>query len=78
MKIKICVGTMCHLMGSNEILTLAKEFAEKHPEQIELTAATCLEYCHLGKKPPIIQIDDEIFENITSEKFSILVGEKLG
>lgn len=77
MRIKICVGTMCHLMGSNEILSLAREFAEKHPDKIEISAATCLEYCHLGKKPPIILLDDEIIENVTPEEFTKLVGEKL-
>ena len=77
MKIKICVGTMCHLMGSNEILSLAKELLEKYPEAIELSAATCLEYCHLGKKPPRIVIDNEIYENVTPELFSNLVGERL-
>ncbi|AKI96748.1 NAD(P)H-dependent oxidoreductase subunit E [Kosmotoga pacifica] len=66
MKVKICVGTMCHLMGSSEVLYMAHEIASKS-KNIEIEACTCLDHCHLGKKPPIVEIDGKVYEEVTPE-----------
>ncbi|MCD6102640.1 MAG: NAD(P)H-dependent oxidoreductase subunit E [Thermotogaceae bacterium] len=66
MKVKVCVGTMCHLMGASEILTTIQEIAENNPD-IEIVSVTCPGYCHIGKKPPIIEIDGQVYENVSVE-----------
>ncbi|ACR80478.1 MULTISPECIES: NAD(P)H-dependent oxidoreductase subunit E [Kosmotoga] len=74
MKVKVCVGTMCHLMGASEILTVIQEIADNDPN-IELVAVTCPGYCHVGKKPPIIEINGQVYENVTVESVYHILKE---
>jgi len=74
MKVNVCVGTMCHLMGASEILTAVQEIAANNPN-IEIVAVTCPGYCHIGKKPPIIEIDGQVYENVSVESVHHILKE---
>lgn len=45
MNIKICVGSACHIRGSNIVIEKLKKLQNKYNFEIELKASFCLERC---------------------------------
>ncbi|MGM0640066.1 MAG: NAD(P)H-dependent oxidoreductase subunit E [Thermotogota bacterium] len=78
MKIEICVGTTCHLMGSSSIIEALEDIEEKIKDKIEIKYTTCFELCHGQMKPPIIKIDNKFYEDINPEKIKMIVRNKIG
>jgi NADH:ubiquinone oxidoreductase subunit E len=64
-KITICLGSSCFSRGNEENLELVKEFLQVHElkDEIEFRGHLCQERCNKG---PVIEIDGQIFQNITS------------
>ena len=73
MKIKVCVGTICHLMGSAAVIEEINNFPEELMNKIELSYATCFDVCHGMMKPPVIRINDKFFENVEPENVKEII-----
>lgn len=79
MVITICVGSACHLKGSQKVIeTLQKLVAEQNLyEEVELKAGFCLGRCAEGVT---IKADDRLICNVTpdniTEIFNELVAEQ--
>ena len=58
MKITICVGSTCHLLGSRKVVDCFKEQVEKHglQDKVELSGRFCMGRCGEGV---CLTIDDE-------------------
>ena len=69
MVIQICVGSSCHLKGSQDIvMLLQEEIAKRHLEdKIVLTGTLCVGKCN--REGVSIQVDDDIYVGITRENF---------
>jgi NADH:ubiquinone oxidoreductase subunit E len=77
MKIKVCVGSSCTLLGSMGILDQIEDLKEiisedadsYSDEEIEVEAIKCLGYCKETneKVAPVVVIDDEPMFNATSQ-----------
>lgn len=77
MKVKVCVGSNCTLLGSMSILDqiddlkdIIKEDAESYSEEgLEVEAIKCLGFCKETneKVSPVVVIDDEPMFNATSQ-----------
>ena len=78
MKIEICVGTTCHLMGSSTIIEALEEMEKKYRDKVNVKYTTCFELCHGQMKPPIVKIDNKFYENINPEKIKSIVINKIG
>ncbi len=50
MKIKVCIGSSCHLKGSRDVVEQMKELIQKNNlrEKIELSGAFCMGKCQQG------------------------------
>lgn len=57
MKITICVGSTCHLLGSKRVVDLFRELVEKHNlgDRVELAGKFCMGKCGEGV---CVTIDD--------------------
>ena len=69
MNIQICVGSSCHLKGSEQIVGLFQKAVEEHDlgDKITLAGSFCIGRCnHEGVT---VQIDDEIITGVTPETF---------
>ncbi len=66
-KVSICTGTACYVMGASELLLLEEELADDIKDKVEIEGVTCLELCKGGKnsKAPYVLIDGEIHEEAT-------------
>ena len=69
MVIQICVGSSCHLKGSQDIVMLLQnEIAERHLEdKIVLTGTLCVGKCN--RDGVSVRVDDDIYVGITRENF---------
>ncbi len=69
MIIQVCVGSSCHLKGSEEIVRLLQKAIEDHRLEGEITLAGsfCIGKCN--RTGVTVTVDDEIHVGITSENF---------
>lgn len=67
--VKICIGSSCHLHGSEEIVELFKNAIEKHhlEDEVVLAGSFCLGKCN--QKGVTIQVDDELFVGVSKDDF---------
>lgn len=78
-KVKICVGTTCFVMGAAELQDLECFLPEDLKDKVEISGTTCLSVCmddNYGKAP-FVQVDDEIVENADIYKIIKKIREKL-
>ncbi len=66
-KVNICSGTACFVMGSSDILLLEERLPEHLKDIVEIEGATCLGYCKdLSKgKAPFVVINGEVISSAT-------------
>ena len=70
MIIQVCVGSSCHLKGSQDIVNMLQEAIAKHKleDEITLVGTLCVGKCNrIGVS---VVVDDEIHAGITRENFS--------
>lgn len=63
MKIKVCIGSACHLRGSSSIITTFIDLVEKLKleNQISIESSFCLSGCSNGVA---VQVDDQNVNSI--------------
>ena len=68
--VQVCVGSSCHLKGSQEIVELLQSaVAENHIEDdVVLSGSFCIGKCN--RVGVTVQVDDDVYVGITRENFS--------
>ncbi|MBQ7810785.1 MAG: (2Fe-2S) ferredoxin domain-containing protein, partial [Clostridia bacterium] len=69
MIIQVCVGSSCHLKGSQDIIELLQSAVLENQLENEITLAGsfCIGKCN--RIGVTVQVDDEIYTGITKETF---------
>ncbi len=69
MIIQICVGSSCHLRGSEELVVLFQKAIEEHGlgNDITLAGSFCTGRCN--RTGVTVTIDDNVYTGVTTEKF---------
>ena len=77
MIIQVCVGSSCHLKGSQEIVELfQKAVEENHLENdVTLAGSFCIGKCN--RVGVTVQVDDDIYTGLTKENFKDFFDEKV-
>ena len=77
MTIQICVGSSCHLKGSEQLVDLLDErIRQEHREnEILLTGCFCTGRC--TRDGVTVVVDDEIVTGVTPERFEEFYTEKI-
>lgn len=67
--VQICVGSSCHLKGSQEIVELFQNAVEEYhlEEEVVLSGSFCIGKCN--RFGVTVQIDDDVHVGITRENF---------
>jgi iron-hydrogenase subunit alpha len=71
LKIEICVGTTCYLLGASELQSLENFIPEKLRSKVDICGVTCLELCkneNYGKAPFVRINEQDIITNATINK----------
>lgn len=76
-KISICTGTACFVMGASEIMLLEEELPEELKDKVEIEGITCLETCKDSRcgKAPFVKINGKVVLEATLPKVLELVKE---
>lgn len=66
-KVEICVGTTCFVLGAAELQDLERFLPEEMCGQVEITGSTCLGWCKERNygQAPFVRIDGEIMAHAT-------------
>ena len=67
--VQVCVGSSCHLKGSQDIVELLEKAIEEHKIQddVVLTGSFCIGQCN--RVGVTIQVNDDVHVGITRENF---------
>ncbi len=79
-KIKICSGTTCFVMGSSFLSDLYDIIPEKYGEKVIVEPSLCLGQCSRNdkhSKAPYVKINDEIISEATIEKVISAIEKKV-
>ncbi len=69
-KVKICAGTACFVMGAPQVQALEFSAPEDLADKIEITEVRCMNHCNKGgyNKGPFVEVNGELIEEATLEK----------
>ena len=75
--VQVCVGSACHLNGSQEIVELFEKAIEEHhlEDEIMLCGSFCVGKCN--REGVTIQVDDDIYVGITPASFKEFFADKV-
>ena len=77
MVVQVCVGSSCHLKGSQDIVELLQAAIEneKIGDDVTLVGSFCIGKCN--RNGVTVQVDDEIHVGITKENFKEFFAEHI-
>lgn len=77
MIIQVCVGSSCHLKGSQDIVELFQKSVEDYhlQDKITLAGSFCTGKCN--RVGVTVQVDDDIYTGITRENFKEFLNENV-
>ncbi|MGN0636389.1 MAG: (2Fe-2S) ferredoxin domain-containing protein [Acutalibacteraceae bacterium] len=77
MVVQICVGSSCHLKGSEEIVELLQKAVAEHQLESEITLAGnfCVGQCN--RVGVTVQVDDDVYTGVTPAAFDTFFREKI-
>ncbi len=74
--VSVCVGTNCHLRGSQDLLRNLIYFVEERglQHQVDVSASFCFEQCDRG---PTVMVGEDVLEHCTLQKAITILGKHL-
>jgi NADH:ubiquinone oxidoreductase subunit E len=70
-KVEICCGTACYLLGAAKLVTIEDSLPESCRDRVEIEARTCLDLCereNLGGAPYVRFNNTEVMAQATPER----------
>jgi NADH:ubiquinone oxidoreductase subunit E len=79
-KVTVCSGTACYVMGGSELLLLEEHIPVRWKNRVEIEGSPCLGLCkdRAFGKAPYAKIGDEIVQAATIPLLLEKIAEKLG
>lgn len=76
-KVEICVGSHCSLVGALNILDTLEKLQEDYPGEIEIKRVECLDRCEDIKMAPVVRVDDELITSAQTQKVVSKIMERI-
>ena len=75
--VQVCVGSSCHLKGSQDIVELLDAAVKEHhlEDDVVLSGSFCLGKCN--RVGVTVQVDDDVHVGVTRENFREFFQEKI-
>lgn len=77
MIVEVCVGSSCHLRGSQDIIDLLQKAVTEHDLEREVTLAGCFCLGKCDREGVTVRVDDEVFPGITKFNFNEFFKENI-
>lgn len=77
MLIQICVGSSCHLKGTEQIISLFQQALKEYAleEEVTLAGSFCTGRCN--RTGVTVTVDDTVYPGITPESFPAFFEERI-
>ena len=78
-KVEICLGTTCYVLGSFRLSALEEQLPPEFKDRVEVVGCACLDVCHdrNNGNAPYVRIDEKrIVDNATIEKVIDILREE--
>lgn len=78
-KVSICTGTACYVMGASELLLLSESLPENLRDAVEIEGIPCIEQCRsiAEKRPPYVEVDGDLISAATLQAVISKIEEKI-
>lgn len=78
-KVRICVGTTCFIMGASELQNLDNLLPEDLANKVEISGASCLGVCKHDNygEAPFVMVDEEVISHANINIIIDKIYEKL-
>ncbi|MFW5656779.1 MAG: hypothetical protein ACOC0C_04100 [Bacteroidota bacterium] len=71
-RITICCGTYCHVMGGSELQLFGDFIPDELKDSIDFRFSTCLGYCNNNNgNPPFADVNGKCIPEATNEKLLV-------
>ncbi|MEN6412616.1 MAG: NAD(P)H-dependent oxidoreductase subunit E [Veillonellales bacterium] len=70
LKIEVCVGSACYLLGSQDLIEMIEGLPEDVKANIDLRGSSCLKACGKG---PNVKINGELISGVTPDKLMEII-----
>lgn len=80
-KVEVCLGTTCFVMGASNLQELIDVVPAKYGNKVEVSGVPCLRFCSIDweySRAPYVKVDDEVIYEATVEKVLDAIERKLG
>jgi NADH:ubiquinone oxidoreductase subunit E len=77
--VKICRGTVCHVMGGSELPLLVDMLPDELKGQVRIEGTTCIGACNKDSsvKPPFVDVNGQIIALASIAKIIEVIKEEL-
>lgn len=78
-KVSICTGTACYVMGASELLLLEEKLPAELKDSVIIEGVNCLDKCKNPKngKSPFVLVDGELISNASLETIIEKISDKV-
>ena len=76
-ELKICMGTVCYVMGGAELRATIDSLPREEKEQIDISYSPCLGNCNDGGEPPYVQINGRTIARVSTSNLIQILKEEL-
>lgn len=70
-KVNVCLGTTCFIMGASNLQNLKEFVGRKYKDKVDVQNNSCLGLCYSNgefSKAPYVKVNDETVQEATVEK----------
>lgn len=75
--LKICMGTMCYVMGGAELRAIAEFLPDELKDRVSISYSPCLGVCGRSGEPPYIELNGRIVPGVTKSGLIRILKEEL-
>ena len=78
-KVQICVGTACHIMGAADLVNIEDLIAAPRRNQVEIVGVSCMGLCkdEANGKPPFVTVDGQTMAQATLDRVLGAIDRRL-
>lgn len=75
--LKICMGTMCYIMGGAELRALVEMLPDDIRQHIDVTFSPCLGMCDKVNDPPFVELNGKILSRMSRTDLIRILKDEL-
>ena len=75
--LKICMGTMCYVMGGAELRALVEMLPDDVRQNFSVSYSPCLGMCDRMGEPPYIELDGRVVAGVSKTNMIQILKEAL-